>query len=125
VSALEAVVDDGLHAGLNTGHVVSHGVHASLGGVDLDDVLKLSLASLELVLPEFALRLAVFDQLVFWVLSLLEHLLHIALMTELSLIRWSYQGWQCGGLILARAGSSRVSTSLQLLLPSFTSNAFI
>ena len=78
VSALEAVVDDGLNAGLDAGHVISHGVHASLGRVDLDDVLKLSLASLELVLPELALRLAVFDQLVFWVLSFLEHLLHIA-----------------------------------------------
>lgn len=45
-------MNDGLHASLNAGHVVSHGVHARLGGVDLDDVLKLGLAALELALPE-------------------------------------------------------------------------
>lgn len=78
VSALKAVVDNRLHAGLDAGHVVSHGVHASLGGVDLDNVLKLSLASLELLLPELALGLAILDQLILGVLSLLEHLLHIA-----------------------------------------------
>lgn len=78
MSALEAVVDNGLHAGLNAGNVISHGVHASLRRVNLDDLLELGLASLELVLPEFALRLAVLDHQVFWVLSLLEHLLHIA-----------------------------------------------
>jgi len=78
VSALEVVVNEGLHACLNTGHVVSHGVHASLSGVDLDDVLKLGLASLQLLFPEFALGLAIFNQHVFWVFTFLEHLLHIA-----------------------------------------------
>jgi hypothetical protein len=78
VSTLEAVVDDWLHASLNTGDVVSHGIHASLGGVDLDDVLQLGLAALELVLPELALGLAIFNQQVFWVFTFLQHLLHIA-----------------------------------------------
>ena len=78
MGALEAVMDNGLHASLNACDVVSHGVHASLGGVDLDDVFELGLASLELVFPELALGLAIFNQQVFWVLSLLKHLLHIA-----------------------------------------------
>jgi hypothetical protein len=78
VSALQLVVNDWLHACLNAGDVVSHGVHASLGRVDLDDVFQLCLAALQLILPEFALGLAIFNHLVFWVLSLLEHLLHIA-----------------------------------------------
>jgi hypothetical protein len=78
VSALKAVVDDWLHASLNAGHVVSHWVHASLSRVDLDDVDKLVLAALELILPVLALGLAIFNQHVFWVLALLEHLLHIA-----------------------------------------------
>jgi len=78
VGALKLVVNDGLHAGLNACNVVSHGVHAGLSWVDLDDVLKLGLASLELVLPELALRLAIFNHLLFWVLSLLEHLFNIA-----------------------------------------------
>lgn len=78
VGTLEHVVDDGLHAGLNAGHVVSHGVHASLGGVDLDDLLKSGLAALELALPVSALGLAIFNQQFFWVLTFLQHLLHIA-----------------------------------------------
>ena len=78
VSALELVVNDGLHACFNTGNVVSHGVHAGLCRIDLDDVLKSSLAALELILPVLALRLAVLNQHVFWILSFLQHLLHIA-----------------------------------------------
>ena len=78
VSALQLIVNDWLHACLNAGDVVSHGVHASLGRVDLDDVFQLGLAALQLVLPELALWLAIFNHLVFWVLSFLEHLLHIA-----------------------------------------------
>ena len=78
VSALKRIVNDGLHACLNTGDVVSHGVHAGLSWVDLDDVFKLGFATLQLILPEFALRLAIFNHLVFWVLALLQHLLHIA-----------------------------------------------
>lgn len=71
-------MDDWLHACLNASDVVSHGVHASLCGVDLDDALELGLAALELALPELALGLAIFNQLLFGVLSLLEHLLHVA-----------------------------------------------
>lgn len=78
MSALKLVVNDWLHTCLNACDVVSHGIHASLSGVDLDDALELGLAALELVLPEFALGFAIFNQLLFGVLSLLEHRLHIA-----------------------------------------------
>ncbi len=78
VSALKLVVNHWLHACLNACDVVSHGIHASLCGVDLDDALKLGLASLKLILPEFALGLAIFNHLFFGVLSLLEHLFNIA-----------------------------------------------
>lgn len=139
MSALEVVVDEGLHASLNTGNVVSHGVHASLGGVDLDDVLQLSLAALELLLPELALGLAILNQQVFWVLTFLQHLLHIAyrglalsikrnIKAQERLTEWLgiyYLVWQCGARALARVKSSQGLTSLQHLLPSFTSNAFI
>lgn len=78
VSALELVVNDWLNACLNAGDVVSHGIHACLCGVDLDNVLELSLAALQLIFPILALWLAIFNQLVFWVLTLLQHLLDIA-----------------------------------------------
>ena len=71
-------MNDWLHACLNACDVVSHGVHACLGGVDLDDALKFGLAALKLLFPEFALGLAIFNQLFFGVLSLLKHLLHVA-----------------------------------------------
>ena len=71
-------MNNGLNTGLNACDVVSHGVHASLSRVDLDDVFKLGLASLQLIFPELALGLAIFNHLVFWVLSLLEHLLNVA-----------------------------------------------
>ena len=71
-------MNDGLHAGLNAGNVVSHGIHAGLSWVDLDDVFKLGFATLQLFLPELALGLAIFNHLVFWILALLQHLLHIA-----------------------------------------------
>ena len=78
VSALELVVNDWLHASLNACDVVSHGVHAGLGGVNLDDVLKLSLAAVQLILPESALGSAIFNHLFFRIFSLLQHLLNIA-----------------------------------------------
>ena len=70
-------MNDWLNACLDACNVISHGVHASLSRVDLDDVFKLSLASLEFFLPVFALRLAIFIQLILWVLAFLEHLLHV------------------------------------------------
>ena len=71
-------MDNWLNACLNASDVVSHWVHASLSGVDLDDALELGLAALELALPELALGFAIFNYLIFGVLSLLEHLLHVA-----------------------------------------------
>ena len=58
VSALQLVVDSGLSASLDAGHVVSHRVEAGLGWVDLDDLFQLFLASCELVFPVSAVRLA-------------------------------------------------------------------
>lgn len=58
MGALEFVVDHWLGAGLDTGDPVTHWVDAGLGWVDLDDILKESLASGELVFPELALWLA-------------------------------------------------------------------
>lgn len=78
MGALKLIVNDGLHAGLNAGNVVPHGVHAGLSWVDLDDVFKLGLAALQLIFPELALGFAIFNHLVFWVLALLQHLLNIA-----------------------------------------------
>ena len=75
LGALEAVVNDGLGAGLNAGDVVTHWVEAALGGVDLDDLLKRGLASGQLVLPESALRLALLDNERLGILSIGEHLL--------------------------------------------------
>ena len=69
----ELVVDHWLDTGLNAGDVVSHWVEASLGWVDLDDLFKLGLASLQLLLPGLAVWLALFEQEWLGVLTLLEH----------------------------------------------------
>ena len=76
-------MNHGLRAGLNASHVVTHGVHAGLGGVDLDDVLELSLAARKLIFPELALGLAIFDDLLLGVFTLLQHLLDIAYMQSI------------------------------------------
>ena len=72
--SLESVVDDWLGTGLDARHVVSHGVHAGLGGVDLDDALELGLATRQLVLPEDALRFALLDDEGLGVLSVRDPL---------------------------------------------------
>lgn len=41
----------GLCARLDARHVISHRVHASLGGVDFDDRCQLMLAALQFLLP--------------------------------------------------------------------------
>ena len=51
-------MNDRLGTGLNTVDVVSHWVQASLGWVDLNDLLQLSLASLQFILPVLAVGLA-------------------------------------------------------------------
>ena len=58
MSANKVVVDDRLCAGLNASHPVAHGVQASLGRVDLDDLLQLGFASLQLLLPVDTMLLA-------------------------------------------------------------------
>lgn len=51
-------MNNGLDTGLNASDVVSHGVHAGLGGVDLDDIHELLFAAGQFVLPEDAVRFA-------------------------------------------------------------------
>ena len=62
VGSLKVVVDDGLNAGFGACNVITHGVEAGLGGVDLDNTFEGGLASGELVLVELALRLALFEE---------------------------------------------------------------
>ena len=75
--SLELVVDDGLGTGLNTGNVVSEGIHATLSWVDFDDFNKLGLTTFELLLPEGTLGLAILQHEGFWVLTRLEHLIDV------------------------------------------------
>lgn len=44
-------MDLGLRTGLDTRHVISHRVHASLSRVDFDDRCQLMLAALQLLFP--------------------------------------------------------------------------
>ena len=55
-------MDEGLRASFHTGNVVTHGVEAGLGGVDLNDGLEGGLAPLKLLFPHFALGLAIFNE---------------------------------------------------------------
>ena len=74
VGSLEAVVDGGLNTRLNACSIVSEGIHAALRGIDFDDVDKLGLTTLELLLPVGALRFALFDQERLGIFTILEHL---------------------------------------------------
>ena len=66
-------MDNWLSASLHTGHVVSHWIQTSLGGVNLNDLLQLGLTSLKLGLPGVAERLALLQDLGLGVLSLSDH----------------------------------------------------
>ena len=72
--ASKRVVNDWLSASFNAGDIISHGVHAWLGGVDLNDVDELLFASSQLIFPESALRFALFHDERLGVLSILDHL---------------------------------------------------
>jgi hypothetical protein len=74
----EVVVDKGLGAGFDAGNPVAHGVKAGLGGVDLDDDLELGFAAFKLLLHVVALGLALFEKKGLGVFTVLEHLLHVA-----------------------------------------------
>ena len=69
VGSLNLVMDGGLGASLDTGNPIAHGVDAGLGRVDLDDLLEGGLASLELIFPVSALRLAQSNDVFFGVFS--------------------------------------------------------
>lgn len=71
-------MDGRLGAGLDAGHPVAHAVETGLGGVDLDEVLELGLAALQLVLPQLAFRLAIGHHLLLRVLALTQHFQHVA-----------------------------------------------
>lgn len=66
-------MDRGLGACFHTGHPIAHAVQAGLGGVDFDEILELRFASMKLVFPALAFRLAFIHHLVFGILSLLQH----------------------------------------------------
>ena len=72
--SLELVVDDGLGTGLDTGNVVSEGIHATLCGIDFDNVDKLLLTTLELLLPEDAVWFALIDHERLGIFTISEHL---------------------------------------------------
>ena len=71
-------MDKGLGAGFDASNPVAHGVKAGLGGVHLDDVLKLGLAALEFLLHVGALGLALFEEQGLGVFTVLEHFLDVA-----------------------------------------------
>ena len=55
-------MDHRLGAGFNTSDVVTHGIKAGLGGVDLNDAFKGRLASGELIFEELAVGFALFKE---------------------------------------------------------------
>ena len=74
LSSLELVVDDGLGTRLNAVNVVSHGIHATLCGIDFDNVDKLGLTTLELFLPVGAVWFALIDHERFRIFTISKHL---------------------------------------------------
>ena len=66
-------MDHRLGAGFNTSDVVTHGIKAGLGGVDLNDAFKGRLASGELIFEELAVGFALFKEKRLGVLTGLEH----------------------------------------------------
>jgi hypothetical protein len=83
VGALKVVVDKGLCACFDAVNPVAHGVEASLGGVDLDDVLELGFATLKLSLHVKALELALLEDEGLGVLTVFKHFLEIAGLSNL------------------------------------------
>ena len=72
MGTLELIVNDWLHASLYAGGVITHWVHARLGGIDLDNLFQLDLASLQLLRPVVTLGLAGFEELGLRVLTCIE-----------------------------------------------------
>ena len=68
-------MDDGLSTCFKARGVVSEGVEARLGGVDLDHNFELGLTTAELVLPKLAVWLALLKDERLGVLSIGDHLL--------------------------------------------------
>lgn len=66
-------MDNGLDTSFNASNIVTHGVEAGLGWVDLNDLFQLDFAAGELVFPELALGLAFLHNEGLRILTLLEH----------------------------------------------------
>jgi len=100
LGALKCVVDDWLGASLDASHVVSHGVHARLGWVDLNDLNESSLTAGELVLPEDAGRFALLNDEGLGVLSVRDHLFDEVWLVDVWLQSWlmEHPSWRkpCG-----------------------------
>ena len=62
-----------LCARLDASHVISHGVHAGLGRVDLDNRGKLAFAALKLLFPVDAHRLAKLEDHGLGIYAAIEH----------------------------------------------------
>ena len=77
MGALELIVNNWLNASFDAGGVITHWVHARLGGINLDNLFELDLASLQLLGPVVALWLAGFKQLWLRVLTSLQFGLHV------------------------------------------------
>ena len=71
---LKLVMDDRLGTCLNAGNVVSEGIHATLSGIDFDDVDKLGLTTFELLLPVGALWFALIDHERLGIFTISKHL---------------------------------------------------
>ena len=77
-------MDDWLSASFDASNPVTHWVDARLGWVDLDDVLELLLASVELASPELTVWLALLHDKWLWILTVLKHLVDVV---------WSLDVW--------------------------------
>ena len=66
-----------LGASFDTCDPVTHGVQASLGGIDLDNHFQLGFATSQFVLPVLAVGLALLHDLLFWIFTFLEHLVDV------------------------------------------------
>ena len=76
-------MNEGLGASFDTGDPVPHWIETSFGGVNLDDNLKLSLATIQLVLPVRALWLAFFDNSFLGVFPILKHLIDVSWLLDM------------------------------------------
>ena len=84
----ERVVDEWLSAGLDASNPISEGVNASLCGVNLDNGLKGSLATLKFGIPVSARVLAFLNEKGLGVFSSSDHLVDVRRLSDVGLKSW-------------------------------------